>query len=144
VDGHEKNDKPMAVLWVLRELADFQVRLVNDLIKKVNAADAECARLERELAAVTAERDAADAACARLERELAETAAERNAADAECAELERKLTDALTAHAAACSELESMRSQLLQLDVDNANLIAKLRAHAHMITKLRATHEEEA
>jgi hypothetical protein len=93
VDGHEKNDKPMAVLWVLRELADFQVRLVNDLIKKVNAADAECARLEKELAAVTAERDAADAACARLEKELQNTLL-----------------------------------QVLQLDSDNAALIAKLRA----------------
>jgi cell division protein FtsB len=83
----------MAELGVLKALIDAVAILVDDLIAKCNAADAECARLEKELAAVTAERDAADAACARLEKELQNTLL-----------------------------------QVLQLDADNADLIAKLRA----------------
>jgi hypothetical protein len=87
----KEDDKPMEALWLLRALVGATANLVDDLIARCNAADAECARLERELAAVTAERDAADAACARLEKELQNTLL-----------------------------------QVLQLDIDNADLIAKL------------------
>jgi septal ring factor EnvC (AmiA/AmiB activator) len=66
----KEDDKPMEALWLLRALVGATANLVDDLIAKCNAADAECARLERELAAVTAERDAADAALARMEKEL--------------------------------------------------------------------------
>jgi uncharacterized protein involved in exopolysaccharide biosynthesis len=86
-----QNDKPMAKLWLLRALVGATANLVDDLIAKCNAADAECARLEKELAAVTAERDAADKACARMEKEL-----------------------------------ENALLQVLQLDSDNSDLIAKL------------------
>jgi len=69
----KEDDKPMEALWLLRALVGATANLVDDLIAKCNAADAARARLEKELAAVTAERDAADAACARLEKELQNT-----------------------------------------------------------------------
>jgi chromosome segregation ATPase len=89
-----KDDKPMAELGVLKALIDAVAILVDDLIAKCNAADAECARLEKELAAVTAERDAADAACARLEKELQNTLLQVLQLDSDNADLIAKLQQA--------------------------------------------------
>jgi RNase adaptor protein for sRNA GlmZ degradation len=50
------------------------------------------------------------------------------AAAAQIAVLGKKLTDALSSHAAACNESDTLRIQLMQLDADNAALVATLRA----------------